>query len=345
MRILFVLEEIVTTNDEKNTCSIYLVFEYMDHDLAGLINNVMNEDWFKPAEVKCLIKQLLEAVYYLHRNNILHRDIKASNLLLNNHGILKLADFGLARPICELTHRNGKYTNNVITRWYRPPEILMGEEEYGQEVDMWSVGCIFAELLNKKPLLPGGDDSQQIELIWELVGTPTNETWPDFEKLPLYQSFKPKKNYKCSIEEKFSNDPQWSRYSISFLKDLLNLDPKKRIDAAVSLDSEYFSEDPQICNPESIRTFSFSSHEYTTKKRRAPNTMMNNPKRPKIQRRDRENNIPLEGRDTENWQSNGENNQRAPPPRRRPPINKDINEGERKPSRNHQTRYPRKSRN
>lgn len=106
------------------------------------------------------MKQLLEGVAYMHVNKILHRDIKGPNLLLDNEGRLKIADWGLARS-WNAANKMG-YTNNVITLWYRPPELLLGEVLYGPSVDMWSVGCIFAELLYGKPILPGKDELHQV---------------------------------------------------------------------------------------------------------------------------------------------------------------------------------------
>lgn len=169
----------------QNKGSIYMVFEYMDHDLTGLADRPGMK--FSIPQIKCAIdiartrraflfcprlpfissrlrrkiyvhrcymKQLLTGLYYCHRNNILHRDIKGSNLLIDNNGILKLADFGLARSCA--TENAKTLTNRVITLWYRPPELLLGTQAYGPAVDMWSAGCIFAELLHGKPILPVG---------------------------------------------------------------------------------------------------------------------------------------------------------------------------------------------
>jgi len=141
------LKEIVTS---KNKGSIYMVFEYMDHDLTGLADRPGIR--FTVPQIKCYMKQLLTGLTYCHLNNILHRDIKGSNLLIDNQGVLKLADFGLARP-CVLENSKS-LTNRVITLWYRPPELLLGTQTYGPAVDMWSAGCIFAELLHGKPILP-----------------------------------------------------------------------------------------------------------------------------------------------------------------------------------------------
>ncbi|KAK9994046.1 hypothetical protein SO802_023749, partial [Lithocarpus litseifolius] len=133
---------------------IYMVFEYMDHDLTGLADRPGLR--FTVPQIKCYMKQLLTGLHYCHVNQVLRRDIKGSNLLIDNEGNLKLADFGLARSVS--TDHTGNLTNRVITLWYRPPEFLLGATKYGPAVDMWSVGCIFAELLNGKPILPGKNE-------------------------------------------------------------------------------------------------------------------------------------------------------------------------------------------
>ncbi|CAA9997898.1 unnamed protein product, partial [Nesidiocoris tenuis] len=131
--------------------SFYLVFEYMDHDLMGLLESGMVE--FAEQHNASIMKQLLEGLNYCHKKNFLHRDIKCSNILMNNKGEVKLADFGLAR-LYNAEDRQRPYTNKVITLWYRPPELLLGEERYGPSIDVWSCGCILGELFLKKPLFP-----------------------------------------------------------------------------------------------------------------------------------------------------------------------------------------------
>ncbi|XP_022880663.1 cyclin-dependent kinase C-1-like [Olea europaea var. sylvestris] len=159
------LKEIVTSpgpevedqgkpDGNKYKGNIYMVFEYMDHDLTGLADRPGLR--FTIPQIKCYMKQLLTGLHYCHVNQVLHRDIKGSNLLIDNEGNLKLADFGLARSYS--SDHNANLTNRVITLWYRPPELLLGATKYGPAVDMWSVGCIFAELLNGKPILPGKNE-------------------------------------------------------------------------------------------------------------------------------------------------------------------------------------------
>ena len=167
------LMEVATSTGEDDEGNIdgsgfiYLVFEYVDHDLSGLLTMDVR---FDLNAVRCVFKQLVDGLEYIHEQGICHRDLKCSNLLLTNNFVLKLADFGLAR---ELTHLvASSYTNKVITLWYRPPEVLLGDTAYGFSVDMWSAGCILVELLRHKPLLQGTDELGQLKLIFELFGTP-----------------------------------------------------------------------------------------------------------------------------------------------------------------------------
>lgn len=257
------LKEIVTSkanasNGHKG--SIYLVFEYMDHDLTGLAERPGMK--FSLPQIKCYMKQLLYGLHYCHTNNILHRDIKGSNLLINNNGVLKLADFGLAKPI---TSENAQpLTNRVITLWYRPPELLLGATQYGPSVDMWSAGCIFAELIHGKPILPGKSEMEQLDLIFKLCGSPTPENWPDAEKLPYAKHFKQKKQYPRRLREFFS---QFSPSAKDLLENFLTLDPSKRITAKDALLADWFWEEPRACEPEDLPRYE-PSHEYQTKKRR-----------------------------------------------------------------------------
>ncbi|KAH7351822.1 hypothetical protein KP509_19G016000 [Ceratopteris richardii] len=142
------LEGLVTS---RISCSLYLVFEYMEHDLAGLA--ACPDIDFTEAQVKCYLSQLLSGLDHCHSRHVLHRDIKGSNLLLDNSGILKIADFGLATFFNP--YEKQILTSRVVTLWYRPPELLLGVTDYGVSVDLWSTGCILAELLAGKPILTG----------------------------------------------------------------------------------------------------------------------------------------------------------------------------------------------
>jgi len=237
-----------------------MVFEYMDHDLTGLSDRPGMR--FTIPQIKCYMRQLLTGLHYCHINQVLHRDIKGSNLLIDNHGILKLADFGLARSFT--TDPNARLTNRVITLWYRPPELLFGGTQYGPAVDMWSVGCIFAELLYGKPILPGKSEPEQLTKIFELCGTPDELSWPGLTKMPWYNNFKPPHTMKRRVKEAFKN---FDRHALDLLERMLTLDPSQRISAKDALDAEYFWTDPPPANPDTLPKYE-SSHEFQTKRRR-----------------------------------------------------------------------------
>ncbi|XP_074557486.1 cyclin-dependent kinase C-2-like [Curcuma longa] len=265
------LKEIVTSpgpeKDEqgepdgnKYKGSIYMVFEYMDHDLTGLSDRPGMR--FTVPQIKCYMRQLLTGLHYCHVNQVLHRDIKGSNLLIDNEGNLKLADFGLARSFS--SDHNGNLTNRVITLWYRPPELLLGATKYGPAVDMWSVGCIFAELLHGKPILPGKNEPEQLSKIFDLCGTPDELNWPGVSKMPWYNNFKPSRPIKRRVRETFKH---FDRHALELLEKMLTLDPSQRISAKDALDAEYFWTDPLPCDPRSLPKYE-SSHEFQTKKKR-----------------------------------------------------------------------------
>lgn len=137
--------------------SVFLVMDFIEHDLRTLQEDMLEP--FLPSETKTLLLQLTGAVEYLHSNWIIHRDLKTSNLLMNNRGQIKVADFGMARYYGDPPP---KLTQLVVTLWYRAPELLLGAEKYGPEIDLWSVGCIFGELLKKEPLLQGKNEVEQL---------------------------------------------------------------------------------------------------------------------------------------------------------------------------------------
>ncbi|QCD79291.1 cyclin-dependent kinase C-2-like [Vigna unguiculata] len=265
------LKEIVTSpgpeKDEqgrpdgnKYKGGIYMVFEYMDHDLTGLADRPGMR--FTVPQIKCYMRQLLTGLHYCHVNQVLHRDIKGSNLLIDNEGNLKLADFGLARSFSN--EHNANLTNRVITLWYRPPELLLGTTRYGPAVDMWSVGCIFAELLHGKPIFPGKDEPEQLNKIFELCGAPDEVNWPGVSKTPWYNQFKPTRPMKRRLREVFRH---FDRHALELLEKMLTLDPAQRITAKDALDGEYFWTDPLPCDPKSLPKYE-SSHEFQTKKKR-----------------------------------------------------------------------------
>lgn len=180
-----------------------LVFEYMEHDLHGLIDSRISLD---VSHIKCIMKQLLEGVNYLHSNGVMHRDIKGANVLLNNKGEVKLADFGLARK-CD-PHDKINYTNRVVTLWYRSPELLLGSVRYTPAIDMWSIGCCFAELLTSRPLFAAKNEAEMLDLIYKKCGSPTEATWPGIDKLKNYEFPENAKKYPRKLREELKQYPK-----------------------------------------------------------------------------------------------------------------------------------------
>ncbi|EOY22588.1 Kinase superfamily protein [Theobroma cacao] len=235
------LEGLVTS---RMSCSLYLVFEYMEHDLAGLA--ACQGIKFTEPQVKCYMKQLLSGLEHCHKQGVLHRDIKGSNLLIDNEGILKIADFGLAT--CYDPEQKKPLTSRVVTLWYRPPELLLGATYYGVGVDLWSAGCILAELLSGKPIMPGRTEVEQLHKIFKLCGSPSEEYWKK-SKLPNATLFKPQQPYKCCIAETFKDFPS---SSLPLIETLLTIDPEERSTATAALNSDFFTTEPYACESSSL---------------------------------------------------------------------------------------------
>ncbi|XP_008801124.2 probable serine/threonine-protein kinase At1g54610 [Phoenix dactylifera] len=231
----------VATSRIADSPSLYLILEYLDHDLAVLAASPGVQ--FSEAQVKYYMKQLLSGLEHCHSQGVLHRDIKGSNLLLNKEGILKIADFGLATSY-DPDHMQ-PMTSNVVTLWYRPPELLLGATHYGVGVDLWSVGCILAELLTGKPILPGRTEVEQLHRIFKLCGSPSEDYWKK-SKLPQKPTFGP---YKRCIAETFAN---LSPSSLSLIETFLAVDPAERGTATAALNSEFFTTEPYACEPSSL---------------------------------------------------------------------------------------------
>ncbi|GAV72300.1 Pkinase domain-containing protein [Cephalotus follicularis] len=235
------LEGLVTS---RMSCSLYLVFEYMEHDLAGLAAHPAVK--FSESQVKCYMQQLLSGLDHCHSRGVLHRDIKGSNLLIDNNGILKIADFGLA-SFYDL-HQSQPLTSRVVTLWYRPPELLLGATFYGIAVDLWSTGCILAELYAGKPIMPGRTEVEQLHKIFKLCGSPSEDYWRK-SKLPHATIFKPQQPYKRCVAETFKDFPG---PALALMETLLSIDPADRGSAAFALKSEFFTTIPVPCDPSSL---------------------------------------------------------------------------------------------
>ncbi|TEY85899.1 hypothetical protein BOTCAL_0010g00390 [Botryotinia calthae] len=246
------LREVVVGEDTSKIENIFLVLDFLEHDLKTLLTSLSEP--FLPSELKLLLHQLTTGVAYLHNNYILHRDLKTSNLLLSNRGVLKIADFGMARYCGDPAP---KMTQLVVTLWYRSPELLLGEERYGKSVDMWSVGCIFGELLSNDALLPGKNEVDQLSKIFELLGLPTESNWPTFKRLPNARSLRLPKNPNPATQGSVlrSKFPFLTSAGSSLLSSLLSLNPAKRPSAQEVLEHEYFKEDPKMKSKDMFPTF------------------------------------------------------------------------------------------
>lgn len=235
----------------SNNQMAFMIMDHIDHDLGNILKHLSSkENKLTISEIKCIMIQLLKGMEYLHDNWVIHRDLKPKNLLLSSKGELKICDFGMARTFGDPL---GKYTNLVITLWYRPPEILLGEKEYSTAVDMWSIGCIFAELLTRTPLFQGDGEIGQLQSIFDLLGVPTEDIWKGFNNLPYSKKFNFIGSNKNKLNEKFKD--LLSSEGLKLLNGLLCYDPKKRLTAKKALESKYFKESPYPQNPEMMRTF------------------------------------------------------------------------------------------
>ena len=237
IREISLLKEIQHTNVVKlkevihEPNKLYLVFEFLDHDLKKFMS--ASKAPLPPATVKSFLYQILCGITYCHSHRIIHRDLKPQNILIDHRSVVKLADFGLARafglPIGTLTHE-------VVTLWYRAPEILLGQKEYSLPVDIWSIGCIFAEMAQRKPLFTGDSEIDQIFKIFQQLGTPDETTWPGVTQIkdfkPTFPKWKPQ-----SLAKRVPNlDP----VGLDLLSKMIILEPSKRISAKAAMSHVFF---------------------------------------------------------------------------------------------------------
>ncbi|XP_066581529.1 cyclin-dependent kinase 2 isoform X2 [Prorops nasuta] len=212
---------------------LYLVFEFLQQDLKKLLDSI--KGGLEPPLVKSYLYQLLKAIAFCHVNCILHRDLKPQNLLIDKEGHIKLADFGLARTYC-IPLRT--YTHEVITLWYRAPEILLGTKLYSNAVDIWSLGCIFAEMATRRALFPGDSEIDQLFRIFRTLGTPDETIWPGVSQLTDYTSMFPRWDAR-DLDEIV---PTFNSEAKDLLLKLLTYDPNQRLTAMKALHHPYFSD-------------------------------------------------------------------------------------------------------
>jgi len=212
--------------------TLYLVFPFLETDLK----HFMDTRGVTPLEAKKFTWQLLNGVHFCHKRRILHRDLKPQNILLSKDGVVQLADFGLGRAV-SLPLR--QYTNEVVTLWYRAPEILLGQESYSTPIDLWSIGCIFCEMLTRKPLFPGDSEIDQLFRIFRTLGTPTDEMWPGVRQLPNFLPIFP--TYREQpLRSHFPEIAGQESVAFALLEEMLIFNPARRISVKAALNHVCF---------------------------------------------------------------------------------------------------------
>lgn len=247
------LEEIIL--EDK---SIYMVFDYAEHDLLQIIHFHSHPERKPIPEsiVKSVMWQLLNGVSYLHQNWVLHRDLKPANIMLTNDGVVKIGDLGLARLFSDPLQSLFVGDKVVVTIWYRAPELLLGARHYTPAVDLWAVGCIFAELLSLRPIFKGEEvkmdkknvpfQRNQTQKVIEILGTPSADQWPSLPKYPEYPSLQAMKMYPPNLENWYRNVGCTNQRQFELLSSLLEYDPAKRITADEALLHPFFTEPPKV---------------------------------------------------------------------------------------------------
>ena len=221
--------------EEDGKAMLYLVFEYLDQDLKGFMDLTGRgpANPLKKEVVQDFMYQLCLGCAHIHRHGVMHRDLKPQNLLVDKaKNVIKVADLGLGRAFSVPVK---SYTHEIVTLWYRAPEVLLGGSHYSTPVDIWSVGCIFAELARKQPLFPGDSELQQLLHIFKLLGTPSEDVWPGVTRLRDWHEFPQWKPQDLS-----KVIPQLDSHGIDLLQKMLVYDPAKRIHATEALEHPYF---------------------------------------------------------------------------------------------------------
>lgn len=229
-------ENIVTLHDVIHTENkLMLVFEYMDKDLKKYMDARGDRGQLDAPTIKRFMQDLLKGTAFCHENRVLHRDLKPQNLLINTKGQLKLADFGLARAFGIPVNT---FSNEVVTLWYRAPDVLLGSRTYNTSIDIWSAGCIMAEMFTGRPLFPGTTNEDQLQKIFRLMGTPSERTWPGISQLPEYKGNFPS----YATQQLHILLPQVDNLGLDLIGKLLQLRPENRISAPEALRHPWFND-------------------------------------------------------------------------------------------------------
>ncbi|KAG8627069.1 hypothetical protein KVT40_004552 [Elsinoe batatas] len=247
-------ENVVNLHDVIHTENkLMLVFEYMDKDLKKYMDSRGERGQLDPATIKSFMHQLLKGIAFCHENRVLHRDLKPQNLLINNKGQLKLADFGLARAFGIPVNT---FSNEVVTLWYRAPDVLLGSRTYNTSIDIWSAGCIMAEMYTGRPLFPGTTNEDQLQKIFRLMGTPSERTWPGISQFPEYKS-----NFTVYHTQDIRNYlPQVDPVGLQLIGSMLQLRPELRVSAQQALQHPWFADLPQVRQQQQAQFQSQQSH-------------------------------------------------------------------------------------
>jgi cell division cycle 2-like protein len=244
--IIKILDIFLTEPKRNKKGNISIIYEYIENDLSTLMDNKVI---FSIDSIKCIMYQILKGIEYLHSNYIIHRDLKTANILIKNDGIVKIADFGMARKIKMLPSLNKAYTTNVCTIWYRAPELLLKESIYRTEIDMWSIGCVFAELLINKPIfgIDKNDTVAELEAIIKIIGSPSDVDLERYRAIngdDYINSVLPKEVYTNNLR-KYIDDNRTEKIndeSFSFLNKLLKFNPKQRYTIDEALKDPFFKD-------------------------------------------------------------------------------------------------------
>jgi len=212
---------------------LYLIFEFLSMDLKKYMDTLPRDKMMKPELVKSYLYQITAAMLFCHRRRVLHRDLKPQNLLIDKRGVIKIADFGLGRSFGIPVR---VYTHEIVTLCYRAPEVLLGSQRYACPVDIWSIGCIFAEMVTRKPLFQGDSEIDQLFRMFRILKTPTENIWPGVTQLQDYKT-----NFPCWSQNQLQKQVKgMSAAGLDLLEKTLIYDPTKRISAKGMLEHEYF---------------------------------------------------------------------------------------------------------